>query len=177
MPAAAIIIQFSSILYLFTCWTQQPRANYRVSTNTKQQEKQTQGLKQTNNNLRLPVMGAPPSSGGGSHRIVTTFGCVLGDPGTRCGFPGGHGGTVTVWRHMYLWCRRETEELKAGCFSHSFRKRETSTKGESYKRQRRSSLLFQCILFLSVRINKFSCEASCITRRRRFVRAICGSWC
>jgi hypothetical protein len=44
----------------------------------------------------IPVTGAPPSSGGGSHRMVTTLGWLLGEPGTRCGFPGGHGGTVTV---------------------------------------------------------------------------------
>lgn len=42
-----------------------------------------------------PVIGAPPSSGGGSHRMVTTLGWASADPGTRCGLPGGHGGTVT----------------------------------------------------------------------------------
>lgn len=56
----------------------------------------------TNNNMHswLPVIGAPPSSGGGSHRMVTTLGWLLGQPGTRCGLPGGHGGTGTVWCHI-----------------------------------------------------------------------------
>jgi hypothetical protein len=30
-----IIIQLNAILYLFTCWAQQPEANYRVSTGNK----------------------------------------------------------------------------------------------------------------------------------------------
>jgi hypothetical protein len=42
-----------------------------------------------------PVIGAPPSSGGGSHRMVTTLGWASADPWTRCGLPGGHGGTET----------------------------------------------------------------------------------
>jgi hypothetical protein len=53
-----------------------------------------------------PVIGAPPSSGGGSHRMVTTLGWTSADPGTRCGLPGGHGGTETydyVVSVMNIW--------------------------------------------------------------------------